>query len=94
MSDTVPEPKKPALDLWIDVDEFGVDLGWNQPIEFFDFDRFRTDDRYAAVVSSHIAKKLEQLAKEIQEISVVMPIVKRDDVPVDDWFSCRNGECE
>lgn len=69
------DPEKPSLDLWIDGPERGDYVGWQQELEF-DFDRFRNDDRYAAVVSAHVSKALEHLAKEIKEINIMIPTMR------------------
>lgn len=60
-----------SFDLWLDGPDMEQSAGWRQEVNF-DFDRFVANDRYAELVSDHISRSLEHLAKEIEEIGVQM----------------------
>lgn len=62
----------PSFDLWLDGPEFDESAGWRQPV-VFDFDRFKSDDYFAGLVSDYITRALANLAKEVEEIGTVAP---------------------
>lgn len=70
-----------SFDLWMDGNELEESVGWHQPLNL-DFDRFRSDDHYASLVSDHISQVLENLAREVEEIGTQTPTLpdRIDDV--------------
>lgn len=69
-----------SFDLWMDGNELEESAGWHQPVNL-DFERFRNDDHYAALVSDHISQVLENLAREVEEIGTQNPpLPELDDV--------------
>jgi hypothetical protein len=62
----------PSFDLWLDGPEMDESAGWRQPV-VFDWDRFKSDDYYATLVSDYISRALANMAREVEEIGTVSP---------------------
>lgn len=60
----------PSFDLWLDGPEFDESAGWRQPV-VFDFERFKSDDWFATIVSDYITRALANMAREVEEIGTV-----------------------
>lgn len=60
------------IELWIDWDEEHDFSGWQEEIKL-NLDRFKEDDRYAKIVSDYITRGLGYLAKEIEQIDLMVP---------------------
>ncbi len=68
------DPSHPVVffDLWLDGPEIGESTGWRHPI-VMDYHRFEVDEEYRRLVSEYIDRALLNLAKEVEEIGLVLP---------------------
>lgn len=73
-----------SLDLWIDGDWDKEPINWHQADVPFDLQRFHWDQRYANLVHTHVQHALEYLAKELAEISLMIPPTEDYD-----WTNCE-----